>query len=220
MRLGIDISTLLEEEMANAKYFDNGKICDPLHDFRLNGVDVIRLRVWNDPYSESGEPYLGGTSSLENIIKIINKTKSYGYEYMIDFHYSDFWVDPGKQTLPKAWKNLSFEELKKAVYDFTISSLRRIKRETNVKIPYIQIGNETTNGMLWPHGFLTDNNGKERGNYDNFAALLKEGIKAAREECSDAKIIIHLEDSSNIKKSLRSFLLTVSIVIFCSAPCI
>lgn len=195
MRLGIDVSTLLEEEAAQAQYFDKGKLIDPLLDFRKNNVDIIRLRIWNDPYSEDGEPYLGGTSDINNTLKIINKTKRYGYQYMIDFHYSDFWVDPGKQFLPKAWKDLSLEELKVKVYEFTKECLLKIKK-CNVEVPYVQIGNEITNGFMWPVGQLFDQGeGRERTNYPNFIALMKEGIKGAREVYPDTKIIVHLERS-------------------------
>ncbi len=198
MKLGIDISTLLEEEAAGAKYFDHGQIIDPLSDFRKNNVDIIRLRIWNDPYSSDGEPYLGGTNDLKNTIKIIEQTKGYGYQYLIDFHYSDFWVDPGKQTPPKAWMGLGLEELKQKVYEFTKNSLNEIKK-TGAQISYIQIGNEITEGLLWPLGQLIHQGpGKEKTNYPNFIALLKEGIKGARSVYPEAKIIIHLEKSNAI----------------------
>ena len=195
MKLGIDVSTLLEEEAEGAKYFDKGKEIDPLQEFRKNNVDLMRLRLWNDPYGDNGEPYLGGTSDLKSLLTIIKKTKGYGYKYIIDFHYSDFWVDPGKQMTPKAWRGLNLEELKKKAYEFTKESLLEVKKE-NVDVPYVQIGNEITNGMLWPIGQLIDQGeGKERTNYPNFIALLNSGISAAREVYPKTKIVIHLERS-------------------------
>ena len=197
MLLGIDISTLLEENAAKAKYFKDGKLCDPLKEFRHNNVTLIRLRVWNDPYSTDGKPYLGGTSSIDNVIKIINLTKDYGFSYIIDFHYSDFWVDPGKQILPKAWKELGYHELKKVAGEFTRDSLNKIKKETNADIPYIQIGNEITNGFLWPFGALIDQGkGKVRANYSKFASLLTHFTNIAKEVYPNAKTIIHLERSN------------------------
>jgi len=200
MRLGIDVSTYLEEKAAGAKYFDGNIEINPLSDFRKNNVDIVRLRVWNDPYSKDGKPYLGGTNDLKNVIKLIEETRDYGYKYMIDFHYSDFWADPGKQTLPKAWANLSFDELLVKVYEFTRDSLIEL-RKIDTPIEYIQIGNEITNGMMWPYGELTPSkepNG-ERENYENFIKLLNAGIKGAREVVPSAKIIIHLERSFDYK---------------------
>lgn len=198
MKLGIDISTMLDEEEAGIKYYDNEKEIDPLLEFRKNNVDLIRLRLWNNPYSEDGKPYLGGTNSLDRDLEIINKTKDKGYKYIIDFHYSDFWVDPGKQMLPKAWRNLNFEELKEAVYKFTKESLLRIKH-TGAEIPYVQIGNEITNGMLWPYGKLLENGDGPRTNYENLIELLSAGIRGAKEVLKDTKIIIHLERSHDYK---------------------
>lgn len=197
MKLGIDVSTYLEEKADNAKYFSNGMEIDPLKEFRNNGVSLMRIRVWNDP-SENGKPYLGGTNSLENDLLLIKEFKKYGYSYMIDFHYSDFWVDPGKQTLPKAWKDLSFEELKEAVYTFTKESLKKIK-ELDVDVPYVQIGNEVTNGFMWPHGQLIETKEGPRENYEKFTELLKVGIKAAKEVLPEVKVIVHLERSNDAK---------------------
>ncbi|MBO4682682.1 MAG: glycosyl hydrolase 53 family protein [Bacilli bacterium] len=200
MRLGIDTSTMIEEEAAGIKYFDNGKEVDPFLLFRNNNVDLMRIRIWNNPYSEDGKPYLGGTNDMDQAIKIIRKTKRYGFSYCINFHYSDFWVDPMKQRLPKAWENYSLEELKEAVYDYTKSSLERIKKE-DIRVDYIQIGNEITNGMLWPYGKLVyDEKSKTRSNYENFVAFLNRGIKAAREIYPDSKIIIHLESPHEFYK--------------------
>lgn len=196
MKLGVDVSTYLEEKNGGAKYFDHGKEIDPFREMRANGVDLIRLRVWNDPF-ENGRPYLGGTNSVENDLKIIEDLKPYGFSYIIDFHYSDFWVDPGKQTLPKAWKGLSFEEVKEQLYLFTKESLQKFKN-AGVDVPYIQIGNEVTNGMVWPFGQLIDNGkGKPRSNYEGFIALLNSGIKGAKEIYPNSQIIVHLERSSD-----------------------
>ena len=196
MLLGIDVSTYLEEKADGAKYFSNGVEIDPLKEFRNNNVSLMRIRVWNDP-SENGKPYLGGTNSVENDLKLIEEFKKYNFSYIIDFHYSDFWVDPGKQTLPKKWKDLSFDELKEAVYKFTKESLIKFKA-TGVDIPYVQIGNEVTNGMLWPHGKLIETKAGPRENYEHFAELLSSGIKAAKEVLPNVKVIIHLERSNDM----------------------
>lgn len=198
MLLGIDVSTYLEENNAKARYFDGEKEVNPLLLARNNGVNLIRLRVWNNPYTLDGIPYLGGTNNIDNDLEIIKDSIGLGYQYIIDFHYSDFWCDPSKQFLPKAWKDLSLEELKEAVYSFTKETLIKLK-ENNVPVPYIQIGNEITNGFLWPIGKLDDNGERMRGNYSSFTSLLKMGIKGAREVYPKSKIIIHLERSNDYK---------------------
>lgn len=198
MKLGIDVSTYYEELAAGVKYYIKGKEVEPLHEFLNNGVKYSRIRLWNNPYSLDGKPYLGGTTDMDNFVKLAKHMASLGYEIILDIHYSDFWADPGKQTLPKAWTNLTFEELKKEVYKFTKETLERTKAE-GIKLSHIQIGNEITNGFMWPLGRLFENGDKERTNYENFTSLLKEGIKATRELMPETKIIIHLERSYDIK---------------------
>ena len=113
----------------------------------------MRIRVWNDPRSEKGEPYLAGTCDVEHYIRLAKLAKSKGYRLLLDFHYSDFWADPGKQIIPKAWAEYDIYELTKAVYAFTKQVLQRA-RDEDVAPDMIQVGNEITNGMLWPLGKL------------------------------------------------------------------
>ena len=112
MILGIDVSTYLEQQrIAHSKYYKDGKEVDPFALFKQNGVSIIRTRIWNNPYSENGEPYLAGTCDLKNFIELAEMLKKYGFHHLVDFHYSDFWADPAKQFLPKAWESLSYEEI-------------------------------------------------------------------------------------------------------------
>ena len=199
MILGIDVSTYFEEKKANARYFLNGKEIDPLKIFKDNGVSHMRIRIWNDPYSKDKKPYKGGTCDVNNLLKLALLAKEYGFKVVPDFHYSDFWVDPGKQFIPKAWANESYESLLIKIREFTKNTLLKLK-ENGIEINMLQIGNEITNGMLWPIGKLTDNGeGKKRGNYDVLCAFLKEGIKSAKEIYPNAKIILHLERSGDAK---------------------
>lgn len=102
---GMGISTLLELERCGAKYYDHGKERDILDIMRDYDVDTIRLRLWNDPYSETGEPYGAGCNDLAETIAIGKKVSDAGFGVLLNFHYSDFWADPGKQIKPKAWKD-------------------------------------------------------------------------------------------------------------------
>ena len=195
MILGIDVSTYLEELEHGAKYYDGDIEIDPLDAFIKNGVDWMRIRIWNDPYSPEGNPYLAGTCDLDYYVKLATLAKSKGYKILMDLHYSDFWADPGKQFIPKAWRDFSIEEMEKAVYDFTNNCLR-VAQENNVCPEMIQIGNEITNGMLWPLGKIY-NDEKGIREYDNFLRLVGAGCRAAREISPGTKIVLHLERSND-----------------------
>ena len=199
MILGIDVSTYFEEEANNAKYYSDGKEVQPLDEFIKNGVNHMRIRIWNNPYDENGNPYLGGTSDVDKFIKLAKITQAKGYKIVPDFHYSDFWADPAKQTMPKAWVGLEVDELADKIYEFTYETLSRANAE-GLDIPFVQIGNEITNGMCWPVGRIIEHGeGQPRTNYENLVKLLKAGIKAARKADPEIKIIIHLEISYDHK---------------------
>lgn len=184
MKLGIDVSTYFEEKRANARYLLNGKEVDPLKVFKDNGITYMRIRIWNNPFSEDHKPYKGGTCDVDNFLKLATLSKQYGYKIVPDFHYSDFWADPAKQVKPKAWKELSGEALETAVYLHTLDTLKTLKNQKLVPA-MVQVGNEITKGLLWPDGYVDQT--------QSMAQLLKAGIKGVREECPDAKIVLHLD---------------------------
>lgn len=194
MILGIDVSTYLEELEHGAKYYDGNAEIDPLDSFKANGVDYMRIRVWNNPFGEGGEPYLAGSCDINHYVRLAKLAKSKGYSLLLDFHYSDFWADPGKQMIPKAWAGYGIDEMVEAVYNFTRSCLEIAERE-GVAPQLVQVGNEITNGMLWPIGKL-EADGK-RGNYENFCKLVDAGCRACRQVAPQAKIILHLERSND-----------------------
>lgn len=197
MKLGIDVSTYFEEINNGAKYYKDGILIDPLDEFLKNDVKSMRIRVWVNPYTKDKKKYLGGTCDLDNFLKLSKLAISKGYEVYLDLHYSDFWADPGKQMKPKDWSNLSFLELKQKVYDYTIETLSIIK-ENNINLKMIQIGNEITNGLLWPDGRLIEHENNPRTNYENLAILLKEGLKACKEIYPNALRMLHLERSYDL----------------------
>lgn len=198
MKLGIDASTQLEVDAKNPHYLYGDREIEPwrfLHDH--NGVSGMRLRLWLDPYDEDGRPYAGGTVDYPAFKRLAKRAMEAGYDIMLDFHYSDFWCDPGKQFIPKAWRGLSLEETAETLYLYTKDTLRKTK-EDGLNITSVQVGNEITNGMLWPLGKLNGKqDGKGREGYDDLALLLRAGVKAVREELPGAKIVIHLENSGN-----------------------
>ena len=195
MILGIDVSTYLEELEQGAVFLDGGVPVDPLDLFVKNGVNWMRIRIWNDPHAADGTPYLAGSCDIDHYIRLATLAKSKGYKLLMDIHYSDFWADPGKQFIPKAWRGCGIDEMTEAVYAFTKECLKKAVA-ADVAPHMIQVGNEITNGILWPVGKLELPDGT-RGNYENFCRLVEAGCRACREVTPEAKIILHLERSGD-----------------------
>jgi arabinogalactan endo-1,4-beta-galactosidase len=182
---GMDVSTLIEQEECGAKYYDNGVNGDMLEILKGYGVNSVRLRLWNDPYDENGNPYGAGTNDMDKTIRLARRAKALGMGFLLDLHYSDFWADPGKQNVPKAWRGYSVKELEQAVYDFTLESMQTLHRE-GVAPTMVQVGNELTNGLLWPTG--------KKPEFDNIATYINAGIRAVKAVDKDVPIMIHLDN--------------------------
>lgn len=193
---GMDISTLLEVEKCGGRFFNEGKEADALSILKCYGTNAVRLRLWNDPYSEKGEPYGAGTNDLTVTIALAKRAKSQGMQFLLDYHYSDFWTDPGKQFVPKAWRGMSVEELEEALYTYTRDTLRILKRE-GVMPDLIQVGNELSNGLLWPYGKVPE--------YDNIARFVSAGIRGVRAVDEKVPIMIHLDNGGNNELYRRWF---------------
>ena len=185
---GMDISTWFELERLGAKYYDAGKERDLLSILHAYGVNSIRLRLWNDPYSGTGQPYGAGTNDLATTIHMAKKARQMGMGFLLDLHYSDFWADPGKQFVPKAWRGLDATGLEKAVYDFTKETLESLKQADTFP-SMIQIGNELSNGLLFPLGRYPE--------YDHIARFVNAGIRAARTVDENLPVMIHLDNGGN-----------------------
>ncbi len=195
MILGMDLSTLEETEALGGRLTRNGRAWEPFTLLRQCGVDGLRLRLWNDPYAPSGTPYEAGGCDLACVKRLARRGIDAGMHWMLDLHYSDFWCDPSRQRLPKAWEKLSFDALCGAVYAFTRDTLGSLARD-GLAPRFVQIGNEITGGMLWPHGRITGEGEARRESFSRLAALLEAGARAVRES-SDASIVLHLERSDD-----------------------
>lgn len=182
---GMDISTLIEEEECGARFYDHGAEGDALEILKSYGTNYVRLRLWNDPYDENGNPYGAGTNDLIKTIKLAGRAKSLGMGVLLDLHYSDFWADPGKQVVPKAWKGFTTEELENAVYRFTVDVMKAL-HDSDAAPTMIQVGNEITNGLLWPLG--------KKPEFDNIARFINAGIKGVRAIDKDVPIMLHLDN--------------------------
>lgn len=142
------------------------------------GMNSTRLRVWVNPKD--------GLCSPADVLKMAKRSQELGMPLMIDFHYSDWWADPGKQYPPKAWEGLSLQQTADSLAAHTRNTLQLLK-DNGIDVRWVQVGNETTNGFLWPMAKIPDN-------YDNYAFLTKAGCKAVKEVYPDAKTIIHLDN--------------------------
>ena len=199
---GMDLSTLLELERCGAKYYDHGQEMDILDIMKKYDVDTIRLRIWNDPWSEDGKSYGAGENDVKTTLEIAKRVTAAGFGVLMNFHYSDFWADPGKQIKPKAWKDYSVDELEQAVYDFTLETMELFKKE-GVNITMVQVGNELSNGLLWPEGMIREDLGKTE--YDNVARFVSAGIRAVRKVTPDAGVMLHLDNGGNNELYRRWF---------------
>ncbi|MDR0173626.1 glycoside hydrolase family 53 protein [Enterobacter sichuanensis] len=193
---GADISTLLEAEQHGAKFYNqNGQQQDAIAILKANGVNTVRLRLWVDPQDASGNTYGGGSNNLENTIALAKRVKAQGLKLLLDFHYSDFWTDPGKQFKPKTWEKMDYPQLKTAIHDYTRDTIARFKKE-GVLPDMVQIGNEINGGMLWPEGKSWGQGG---GEFDRLAGLLTAAIGGLKENLTDGeqvKVMLHLAEGT------------------------
>ena len=207
--MGADVSMLGQLESLGAVFSnEKGKTGDCLAILKSGGVNWIRLRIWNDPInredvvdggrvlSKAGDPVGGGNNDLATYIRLAKRAKKLGLKVVADFHYSDFWADPSKQTMPFAWRGLSLDALKKALYDFTSSSLKSM-RAAGAAPDMVQIGNEVDGGFLWPVGKLWQSGDETIGGEEGFVTLLKEAIRAVRNNDRRIKIMIHASNGGD-----------------------
>lgn len=183
---GMDASAVLAVENSGAKYYGfDGEEQDVFKTLAEAGVNYIRLRVWNDPYDENGNGYGGGNNDVATAIELGKRATQYGMKVCIDFHYSDFWADPTKQYVPKAWKGMNLEQKSDALYDFTVTSLTDILN-AGVDVCMVQVGNEINKGMSG-ETFVS-----------SVAELLKAGSSAVREVSKaagkDIQVAVHYTD--------------------------
>lgn len=182
--LGADVSWITEMEHGGHKFVNSkGFISDGFALLKSYGINAVRLRVWVNPSEH------GNWCDKHDVLNKALRAKANGMDVMIDFHYSDWWADPGKQFIPKAWEGHSYEELKKDVSRHTHDVLKLLK-DNGIEPKWVQIGNETSNGFLWPIG-SADTNPKQ------YAGLFNAGYDAAKNVFPNTKVIVHLDNGAN-----------------------
>ncbi|WP_084203372.1 glycoside hydrolase family 53 protein [Psychroserpens damuponensis] len=190
---GMDLSFQSELENYNVTYRDtNGTPVDLLNFVTSKGTNLIRLKLWHTSHN--------GENTLSDVKAYATRIKNAGSSFLLDFHYSDFWADPGTQTPPAAWQNMTQEELRTAIYSYTKDVVTQLKNQ-NTLPEIIQIGNETDSGFLWNHGKVWD---AFSNNWGNYAALVREAIRAVREVDTDGNVKIMLHHS-NVEESTYFF---------------
>ena len=189
--LGMDASCVPSLEKGGVKFYDHeGNEKDVYEILSENGINYIRVRVWNDPYDANGNGYGGGNCDIDNAVEIGKRATQYGMKLLVNFHYSDFWADPGKQMAPKAWKNMTIEEKTEALYQYTKECLTKLV-DAGVDVGMVQIGNET-------NGAMCGENSSALGGWKRIMDLMSAGAKAVREVCPNALVAVHFANPEKV----------------------
>ena len=186
---GADISWVSEMEKDGRTFqLKAGTKADIMDVLKETGVNAIRLRVWVNP--------TGGWSGKDDVVKLATRAAKAGMALMVDFHYSDFFADPSRQTIPAAWeadKN-DLDKMAKHVSDHTTEVLKALQ-DAGVTPNWVQVGNETRNGMLWPAGQLWTSSGDIPNGRKNFAKLLNAGYDAVKAVFPSCPVLAHLNNA-------------------------
>jgi arabinogalactan endo-1,4-beta-galactosidase len=194
---GADVSSIIALENSGVKFYGfDGKEQDIFKTLAEAGVNYIRVRVWNDPFDAEGRGYGGGNCDVKNAAAIAARAKAQGLKLFIDFHYSDFWADPSKQMVPKAWADMEVEQKADALEQFTAAALKEIGKKGDIGM--VQLGNETNNAMSGEKKWM------------DISVLMKAGAKAVRKYDKNIKIAVHFTDPQqgryvNLAQYLKNF---------------
>ena len=182
---GMDVSSVLAEEASGVKYYDfDGRETDLFRLLADQGINTIRVRVWVSPYDDEGHGFGGGNCDTAAAVEIGKRAAAAGQRLLVDFHYSDFWADPGKQMVPRAWQGMEIEEKTETVYQYTKNCLTQLK-EAGVDVCMVQTGNETNGALCGEKTWM------------NIAYLMDAGARAAREVFPEALVAVHFANPEN-----------------------
>ena len=182
---GMDVSSVLAEEASGVKYYDfDGNETDLFRLLADNGINYIRVRIWNDPYDGNGNGFGGGNCDIRNAVEIGKRAAACGMKLLADFHYSDFWADPGKQMVPRAWAGMDIDKKKQALYDYTRDCLLQL-RAAGADVGMVQLGNETNGALCGEKTWM------------NIAYLMDAGARAVREVYPEALVALHFANPEN-----------------------
>lgn len=186
---GVDVSSIISLEQSGVKFYDfNGKEKDIFKVLKESGVNYVRIRVWNDPYDANGNGYGGGNNDVAKAVEIGKRATAAGLKVIIDFHYSDFWADPSKQQVPKAWADMDIAAKQEALYKFTYESLDLIVNQNKVAVGMVQIGNEINNGLCGETGWT------------NKCKLISSGCAAVKDIDANILTCLHFTNPEEVGK--------------------
>jgi arabinogalactan endo-1,4-beta-galactosidase len=189
---GADISWLPQMEATGYHFYnDDGIEQDCFQILKDHGINSIRLRTFVNPSNDK----INGHCSKEETVAMALRAKKWGMEIMLDFHYSDSWADPGKQKKPAAWEGHSFPELLNDVYNYTHEVMMALKT-AGVQPAWVQIGNETPGGMIYPEG--------RTSNWKGLTQIINKGYDAIKAVSPHSKVILHLDQGNN-KERFRNW---------------
>ena len=181
--LGADISYLPELEARGIKFSDKGVQKDAIEILKEHGFNYIRLRIFNEPANPKGYSPKLGFCDLTHTKAMAKRVKAAGLKFLLDFHYSDYWADPGQQNKPAAWVGQDFPTMKKSLHDFTVKVMQELKDQGTTP-DMVQVGNEINHGMVWPEGNIN--------NLDSLAQLIYAGVTAVHEVSPYTAVMLHI----------------------------
>ena len=183
---GADLSWLSEMEHDSVLFYDEqGRPEDCIALLRGIGMNSVRLRVWVN--------HSTGWSNKDDMLSLARRAARHGQRILLDIHYSDFFADPSHQTIPAAWQSYSYDLLREAVREHTLDVLYALK-EAGVQPEWVQIGNETPNGMLWPAGLLRGETTTDE-QWERYAGFVTTGYRAAKEAFPNITVIVHVDNA-------------------------
>lgn len=182
---GADVSFVPQIESWGGRYFDGGKLSDPLVIMKRHGLNAVRIRIWENP--------VDGFCNLAATVKLAKRAKGLGLKFLLDFHYSDWWADPQHQPKPEAWKTLNVDGIEQAIHDTTAKTLAALIK-AGATPDMVQIGNEIRNGLVWPEGHIVTGSDAE---YDVVTRFVCAGLKAVRETGLPIRTMIHFDQGGN-----------------------
>ncbi len=197
---GADMSLLPYFETNGIVYKSNGRAGDALQILKNQGINCIRLRLFTSSAAQAqADPY-DYINNLAYTVPLAVRVKKDGLKFMLDFHYSDTWADPGKQRTPEAWRNLDFAQLVDEIRAYNSNCIAAFKA-AGAMPDYVQVGNEITGGMLWPAGRLRGANAAAQ--WANLGQLMKAAIQGIRDASGAAmpKIVVHIDRGADWKRT-------------------
>ena len=184
---GADISWMTEMEEQGYTWQDNdGNASELMPLLTSYDMDAVRLRVWVDPDNSPAN----GWCDIDDMVTKAQLAEAEGMDVMICIHFSDWWADPGQQNKPAAWSSMSVSQLETAVANHTTDILNALDA-VNITPRWVQIGNETNDGMLWETGRAS------AGGFANYAKFINAGASAVKAFDASIKTILHLASGND-----------------------